>query len=340
MTGSSETSPQRRAGGRGRALERSGTGWLWLGLAVVALLYPVLAGFDRYLLHVGITIALNVAMATSMWLIWTLGLVSFAHAGFMGIGAYTSAVLFTKLGMPMWFGMWMGAAMAGAIAMAISLPLMRTRAVYFFMASWSVGEVIKRVFAYYRDFFGGWNGLFDIKPPVLSLGVVQIDFADRLAFYYLVMLVVGAVVTVIYRLNASRTGMISWSIHENELLAQHIGVNVFRHKVIIFTTACVLAGLTGALYAHYQTYINPKSFDIWKSEFALVHMIVGGLTTVGGPVVGAISLTVVDELLRATGHFRVMFFGGVLIATVLLLPGGLETVPRRLRDWLERRRQR
>lgn len=326
-------------GSRRPAPRHAGTGWLWLGLAVTALAFPVLAGFDRYLLHVGIIIALNVALATSLWLIWTLGLVSFAHAGFMGIGAYTSAILFTKLGWPMWFGMWVGAALAGAIAMAISLPLMRTRAVYFFMASWSVGEVIKRIFAYYRDFFGGWNGMFDIRPPVLSIGSLHIDFADRLAFYYLAVVVVGAVLAVIYRLNASRTGMISWSIHENELLAQHVGVNVFRHKVIIFTTACVLAGLTGALYAHYQTYINPRSFDIWKSEFALVHMIVGGLTTVGGPVVGAISLTIVDELLRATGLFRVMFFGVVLIATVLLLPGGLETVPGRLRDFIARRRR-
>jgi branched-chain amino acid transport system permease protein len=304
--------------------------YAWLALVLLAAIFPLLVNFENYLLHVGITIALNVALATSMWLIWTLGLVSFAHAGFMGIGAYTSAILLTKLGWPMWFGMWIGAAFAGMVAVIISLPLMRTRAVYFFMASWSVGEVIKRIFAYYRDFFGGWNGMFDIHPPRLTLLSWEIDFADRLSYYYLTVIMVGLVVLVIQRINSSRTGMISWSIHENELLAQHVGVNVFRHKVMIFATACFLAGLTGALYAHYQTYINPKSFDLWKTEFAIVHIIVGGLTTVGGPVVGAISLTVVDELLRATGYFRVMFFGVVLIATVLLLPGGLETLPRRI----------
>jgi branched-chain amino acid transport system permease protein len=304
--------------------------YAWLALVLLAAIFPLLVNFENYLLHVGITIALNVALATSMWLIWTLGLVSFAHAGFMGIGAYTSAILLTKLGWPMWFGMWIGAAFAGMVAVIISLPLMRTRAVYFFMASWSVGEVIKRIFAYYRDFFGGWNGMFDIHPPRLAFLSWEIDFADRLSYYYLTVIMVGLVVLVIQRINSSRTGMISWSIHENELLAQHVGVNVFRHKVMIFAIACLLAGLTGALYAHYQTYINPKSFDLWKTEFAIVHIIVGGLTTVGGPVVGAISLTVVDELLRATGYFRVMFFGVVLIATVLLLPGGLETLPRRI----------
>src|SRR5690606_24258739 len=109
----------------------------------------------------------------------------------------------------------------------------------------------------------------------------QVDFTDRVAYYYLALLVVTVTVWIIHRINSSRTGMIYWSIHENELLAAHTGINVFRHKVICFTIACTLVGATGALYAHYQTYISPKTFDIWKSEFALVHLIVGGLTTVG-----------------------------------------------------------
>ncbi len=308
----------------------------WAALLIVALFLPVLVNYDKYFVHVAITITLNVALATSMWMIWSLGFISFAHAGFMGIGAYTSALLLTKLGISMWYGLWLGALMSGAIALIISIPLMRTRAVYFFMASWAVGEVIKRNFAYFKDLFGGWDGVFNIQPAKMNLGFVQIDFADRLAYYYLSLFFVTLIVLVIHRTNSSRTGMIYWSIHENELLAQHTGVNVFREKVIAFTVACALAGLTGALYAHYQTYISPKSFDIWKSEFALVHVIVGGLTTVGGPVAGAISLTIIDELLRATGYFRTMFFGIVLIATVILLPGGLETIPGRLRRLFQR----
>lgn len=312
------------------------TRYLWAALAVLAVIYPVAVEFDSYLLHVGITITLNVALATSMWLVWSLGLISFAHAGFMAIGAYTSALLFTKLGWPMWIGMVMGAALAGAAAVAISLPLMRTRAVYFFMASWSVGEVIKRTIAYFDGLTGGWNGVFDIFPPAIDVGPLRLDFADRISFYYLAILFAFLIVAGIYRINSSRTGMIHWSISENELLAQHVGINVFKHKVIAFTIACVCAAVTGALYAHYQTFISPKSFDIWKSEFALVHIIVGGLTTVGGPVVGAISLTVIDETLRAAGHFRVILFGVILIATVLILPGGLETIPGRIRRALRR----
>jgi branched-chain amino acid transport system permease protein len=112
----------------------------WLALFAVALFVPVLVGFDKYMIHVAITISLNVALATSMWMIWSLGFISFAHAGFMGIGAYTSALLLTKLGLSMWYGLWIGALVSGAIALAISVPLMRTRAVYFFMASWAVAR--------------------------------------------------------------------------------------------------------------------------------------------------------------------------------------------------------
>lgn len=303
----------------------------WSVALLLAFLMPVLAGYDKYILHIGITVAFNVALATSLWLIWTLGFVSFAHAGFMGVGAYSSALMFTMLGWPLWVTMWLAAGIAALLAFLISIPLMRTRAVYFFMASWAIGEVIKRIFAYYREFFGGWDGIFNIRPPVLSLGGLQVDFASRTAYYYLALVMCTLIVFTIYRIVRSRTGMIYWSIHENETLAAHVGIDVLKHKVVAFTVACFFAALTGALYAHYHTYINPKTFDIWKSEFALVHIIVGGLNTVAGPIYGAVVLTVVDELLRATEYFRVIFFGVVVILTVLFLPGGLETVPRRLR---------
>jgi len=313
---------------------------LWSAVFLLALLLPFLCNFEKYILHTGISIAFNVALAASMWLIWTLGFVSFAHAGFMGIGAYASALLFTRLGWPLWINMWIASGIAALIAFILSIPLMRTRAVYFFMASWAIGEVIKRVFAHFRGFFGGWDGIFDIAPPKLVLPGMTIDFSSRVAYYYLALLFSSAIVYAIYRINRSRIGMIYWSIHESEILAEHNGINVLKHKIIAFTLACYFAALTGTLYAHYHTYINPKTFDIWQSEFSLVHIIVGGLNTVAGPVLGAIVLTIVDELLRPTGYFRVIFFGVILILTVLFMPGGLESLPMRIRALYGRLRNR
>lgn len=299
---------------------------LWLaGIALLA--FPFIIRQERYPLHVAITICFNISLATSMWLIWSLGFVSFAHAGFMGIGAYTSALFLIRLGLPLWVGMWAGALMGAAIGLVVSLPLMRTRAVYFFMASWAVGEVIKRVFAYYRGFLGGWEGLFNVKPPKLWI----IDFANRTAYYYLALIFMVLIVLAVYRMNKSRTGWIFWSIHEAEILSSHVGIHALKYKVAAFTIACFFASLTGALYAHYHQYINPRSFDIWVSEFSLVHIIVGGLSTVAGPVLGASFLTIIDELLRPTEFFRVIIFGVILVMTVLFLPGGLESIPKRIR---------
>jgi branched-chain amino acid transport system permease protein len=305
---------------------------LWIVGIAILLAFPFIINQERYILHVAIVIFFNICLATSMWLIWSLGFVSFAHAGFMGIGAYTSALFLLRLGLPLWVGFFAGALVAAVIAMAVSLPLMRTRAVYFFMASWAVGEVIKRIFAYYRGFFGGWEGLFRIMPPKLG----PIDFANRTAYYYLALILMVLIVLAVYRMNKTRTGWIFWSIHEAEILSSHVGVHALKYKVAAFTIASTLAAMTGALYAHYQTYINPKSFDIWLSEFALVHIIVGGLSTVAGPVLGATFLTVIDELLRPTEFYRIIIFGVILILTVLFLPGGLESIPRRIRKRLWR----
>jgi len=300
---------------------------LWAAGIALLLAFPFIVNQELYILHVAIVMFFNICLATSMWLIWSLGFVSFAHAGFMGIGAYTSALFLLRLGLPLWVGFWAAALVAAVIALAVSVPLMRTRAVYFFMASWAVGEVIKRIFAYYRGFFGGWEGLFRILPPKLG----PIDFANRTAYYYLAMVLMVLVVLAVYRMNKTRTGWIFWSIHEAETLSSHVGIHALKYKVAAFTIASTLAGMTGALFAHYHTYINPKSFDIWLSEFALVHIIVGGLSTVAGPVLGAAFLTVIDELLRPTEFYRIIIFGVILILTVLFLPGGLESIPRRLR---------
>jgi len=305
---------------------------LWVAGIGFLLAYPFIIRQERYLVHVGITLFFNVCLATSMWLIWTLGLVSFAHAGFMGIGAYTSTLFLVRLGLPLWVGMWAGALMGAAIALVVSLPMMRTRAVYFFMASWAVGEVIKRIFAYYRAFLGGWEGIFNIKPPRLG----PIDFANRTAYYYLVLILMILIIVAVYRMNKSRTGWIFWSIHEAEILSSHLGMHALKYKVAAFTIASTMAALTGALYAHYHQYISPRSFDIWTSEFALVHIIVGGLSTVAGPVLGASFLTIIDELLRPTEFYRIILFGVIVILTVLFMPGGLESIPKRIRARLWR----
>lgn len=307
---------------------------IWLIVVLLVFLFPVIVRQSEYILHISILAAINIMMATSLWLLCSMGYVSFAHAGFMGIGAYTSALLYLKLGWPFWATMPIAATTAAIIASVLSFPVMRTRLVYFFMASWALGEVIKMSFAteYFRGFTGGWDGLFDILPPKLSILGLYIDFSSRIAYYYLAIIFAVATVFIIYKLNRSRIGMIFWSIHESETLAEHVGIHLLKYKVLCFTVACFFAGLSGALFAHYQNFIYPRSFDIWVSEFTLVFVIVGGMATVVGPVIGALVLTILDSLLLPFGFYRVVLFGVILILTVLFLPGGLESIPQIVRS--------
>lgn len=318
---------------------RSSYFYAMLAVLLVLLAGPVVFKFDNYFLHICITIAFNIMLAVSMWLIWTLGLVSFAHAGFMGIGAYTAALLYLNLGWPLWFTLIAAGIVSGIFALALAVPLMRTTAVYFFMASWAVGEVIKRIFAHFRDTFGGWDGLFNIRPPALHLGEYTLNFSSRLNYYYLALIGCLLVVFFVNRIHSCRIGKTYWSIYDNETLAQHVGINTKGNKIAAFSIACAIAGMTGALYAHYHTYINPKSFDIWQSEFVLIYMIVGGLNTIVGPIAGAIVLTVLDELLRPTEYYRVIIFGVIVILSVLLFPGGLEALLARIRKAFSRKRR-
>ncbi len=118
----------------------------WLIVLLLVFLFPVIVRQSEYILHISILAAINIMMATSLWLLCSMGYVSFAHAGFMGIGAYTSALLYLKLGWPFWATMPIAATTAAIIASVLSFPVMRTRLVYFFMASWALGEVIKMSF--------------------------------------------------------------------------------------------------------------------------------------------------------------------------------------------------
>lgn len=310
---------------------------LWIGLAVA---FPLIVRGDGYFLHVAITIFFNIIFAITMWMIYQVGAVSFAHAGFLGLGAYVAGILATKVGLPFWLTALISGGGCGLAGLMIGLPLMRTKAVYFFMASWAVGEIMKRLFAMARSLTGGWNGMRGITAP--SIG--SISFTDRTAYFYLVLGLCLLVLLLVFRINRSRAGLILWSIQEAETLSSHLGVNVTRQKVGIFTLSCAIVGISGAFFAHYQGYLNPKMFDVWQSEFGLVFMIVGGLRNFAGPILGACGLTLINELLRPLGYYRVIMFGVILVLTILYVPNGLyyqiQHLPKLLLTRLQRKQRK
>ncbi|HVY14324.1 MAG TPA: branched-chain amino acid ABC transporter permease [Rhodopila sp.] len=295
---------------------------------LVALALVPLGVHDSYLLHVMILIFLNIMLATSMWLLGITHLISFGQAGFMFIGAMTSALLTKDLGVSFWIALPIAGVLPAAIAAPVGRLSLRVRGVYFFLVTLAFGEVVRGIFAYFQTPFGGWYGIRDIPPPSPRWLFTPLD---KVPFYYLGLVLVVLTCWVIWRISRSWFGEVLWSIRESELLASSVGINVTGYKLVAFIISAFVAGLAGSFYANYVGYISPLIFDFQYSVSILIFIVVGGFSTLAGPVVGAVVLTIVPELFRATGKYQMLIFGMILVVSMLTMPDGITGAIRRLR---------
>jgi branched-chain amino acid transport system permease protein len=291
-----------------------------LVILIALLLALPLAVHNQYFLHVMIVIGINVIMAVSMWLLGITGLISFGQAGFMFIGAMTTALLTKNAGWPFWFAMPLSAVMAGLVSAPVGRLSLRVKGVYFFLVTLAFGQVVAGVFAYFENPFGGWYGIRNIPPPQPA---AFFGTLDKAAFYYLALGMVLVTCWIIHRISRSWFGMVLWSIREGDLLASSIGVDVPGTKLVAFIVSAFFAGAAGSLYATYFGYISPLVFTFEYSVNVLVYIVVGGFASMAGPIVGAVALTLVPELFRMTGKYQMMAFGLILVGSMLLMPQGI-----------------
>ncbi len=303
----------------------------WLAIALLAIglvVLPHVLSFSQRELLVFLTI--NVLLVVSYRLLTLTGEWSLAHAVLMGVGAYSSA-LYTKLfGVPVPLAMLCGAATAGAVAAVLSFPLFRMKGFYFLIGSFAAGEVIRLIWKRFTDPFGGPKGIQRIPGfPEIDLGFIHIDFYQPENYYYLVLAVVLVSLLILHRIEKSRIGLIFNAIHWQDKLSESVGIDTFRYRMLAFVTASVFAGLAGALYAHYLSTVNPGQFDVNTMVYVLIWTIVGGTTRLYGPILGVVALTIIDEvILRQIGadQLRPLLYGAILIASILFLPKGLESL--------------
>lgn len=296
------------------------TSRLWTAALAVALFAVPLGVHDPYLLHVMILIFLNVMLATSMWLLGITGLISFGQAGFMFIGAMTSALLTKRLGVSFWAALPLAGILAAVIAAPVGRLSLRVKGVYFFLVTLAFGEVVRGIFAYFETPFGGWYGIRDIPPPSPAWLFTPLD---KLPFYYLGLVLTGLTCWVIWRISRAWFGEVLWSIRESELLASSVGIDVLGHKLAAFVVSAFVAGLAGSFYANYVGYISPLIFDFQYSVSILIFVVVGGLSSLAGPVIGAVLLTIIPEVFRATGKYQMLIFGLILVGSMMTMPSGI-----------------
>jgi branched-chain amino acid transport system permease protein len=263
---------------------------------------------------------INITMAVSMWLLATTGLLSFGQAGFMFIGAMTSTLLVKNLGWPFWVCIPLAGLVALVVGLAVGRVITHIRGAQFFMVTMAFGELVRGIFAYFQKPFGGWYGIIQIPTPEPHRYFTSLN---KTWFYYLAISLMLITCVVIYRVARSRIGMIYWSLRESQILADSIGVNPRKFKLQAFLVAAFFAGIAGTYYAHYTTYISPLVFTVQMSLSVLVFVVVGGMWSFAGPIVGAATLTLVPEFFRATGVYQMLIFGLILVFAILFMPRGI-----------------
>lgn len=258
-------------------------------------------------------------------LIMSTGQCSFCHAAFWGIGAYASTLLTMKLGLSFWIALPLSAFVAGVIAVPIGFPCFRLKGPYFVIITLAFGELIKLIEISWVSFLGGSNGISFIPfpEPISIPGLSTIVFESKTSFYYLLLPLVLISLYVFYRLETSRFGVACNAIREADDLAKSVGINVLRYKMIAFIAASCFAGVAGSFYSTYTSYISPQNFSIHTSLMLLVFMMVGGVQSVSGSIIGTVVMCFLTELLRSFDQYEPLFYGLVLVLVLIFMRGGL-----------------
>lgn len=263
--------------------------------------------------------AINVILAVSInLLVGYAGQVSLAHAAFYGTGAYVSALLTTKVGVPFWIALPVAALFSAGAGVLLGLPTLRLKGHYLAIATLGFGIVVNTLLLNWVDVTGGPMGVLGIPSP--SLFGLDLGQGTRYLVFSTVMATL--VVVLVMAILDSPWGRAFVAIREDEISAIVSGVDVYKYKITAFALASGFAGLAGSLYAHYVGFISPEGFDLAGSIEILITAIAGGLATMPGPIFGAVGLMFLSEALRETRELRMILYGALLIVTILFLPQG------------------
>lgn len=252
------------------------------------------------------------------------GYVSIAQAGFMGIGAYSSALMSVKLGWPVWATIAAAPLTTALLAVLAGYPSLRVKGHYFAIVTLAYNMVIFIVLMTWGSLTGGEAGLSNVpRPPDVALGPLAWSLSDRAGYYYLVLLAAVLATAVCALMLHSRVGRVLLAIRQNEALVEAMGVQAWRYKLMAFVVSASLAGLAGALYAHFIGFLNPDAFGVDHSLNAILAVILGGSGTLAGPVVGSFAVVFLPEYLRVAETYRLVSYGLVLVLATIFMPRGL-----------------
>ncbi|MFH1625340.1 MAG: branched-chain amino acid ABC transporter permease [Pseudomonadota bacterium] len=295
-------------------------------LIAIGFLLPVIKK-DPYILSVLLIVYVFIVAAVGFRFIYIAGRLTLGQAAFMGVGAYTSALLSLNFGVSPWLGLLIGGIAAGILALVIGYIVLRVGGVYFVIITLALAEILKLFWLWWRPVTNGDSGLLGV--PGFSIASFQFG-VNKIPYYYLSLVIMLVAVFVMYRIEHSRVGIALHALGQNDVLAEHLGINRTRYRVLVFTTASFFCGVVGSLYAHFIHFVHPDQFGIMASIMIQIYGITGGITAFFGPVVGTFVITGLTEFLNIAKEFQPLIYGPLLVIIMLFLPRGLISLPRML----------
>lgn len=297
---------------------------------VILVLLPLITK-NNYVIHIAVQIFLLAYLGQS----WNImcgytGQLSFGHAAFFGLGAYTSTLLLLKFGLSPWIGMLAGGLLAALLGVAIGAVSFKygARGVYFAFITMAVAEIMRLLAFYWERLTNGAEGLL-IPLADQNLAMLSITRENRFIYYYIMLAMLVGCTLLAYKIRKLRFGYYLFALRENEDAAEMIGVNVFKYKLIAVAVSAFLTALAGTFYAHYYQHFEPQDvFGIPISFNMIFPVIIGGGNFTFGPILGSIILTFFEEASRAimpeTMHgFHRILYGVIIVLVIVYLPNGL-----------------
>ncbi len=290
------------------------------GLLAVLALWPIFYR-STYMMHVLILCFIYMMASLSLRTITVSGQFPLAHGAFMGIGAYLAGMASKWLGLPGWITIPGGALGAMALGVIIGYPFARLRALYYAMGSLFFGIGVLNFIAAFSTYTGGYSGLMGIHP---------IFIGSKVPYYYFFLGLTLVSALALYRLEFSRIGENLKAIAQSHLVASSVGINEGFYRIFAVGVGCFFAGLAGAGYAHYNLVISSSSFNFLATLWLVMYVLVGGIESFAGPIVGTLILFLIPEVVRDLKYYSPYVSAVVLIVVVYLVPKGLVSLPRLL----------
>ncbi|WP_236035073.1 branched-chain amino acid ABC transporter permease [Alkalihalobacterium elongatum] len=292
---------------------------LTLGLLVIfMLIYPLLVGKSNYFLTLFVITCIYIITSMSLnLLIGYGGQISVGHAGFLSIGGYSVAILSTKVGLPFFIILPLAGVITGLIGLLIGLPAVRLKGHFLAVATLGFGLSIPQIALNWSSLTGGYSGIAVAKPSL---------FSSNFQMFYVVVAITILITWLMYNIVKSRLGRAFIAIRDSEVASQSIGINISFYKTVMFVISAFFTGIAGGLYGYWVGFISPNDFTMVTSFLVLAMIVVGGLASIPGAVVGAILFSVLPHFTDSYVGITNMVIGVAVVAIILFKPEGIVAI--------------